>query len=87
MEYSSQKELFEDLKPAFSVKRRLLSNNGLDYIQVEDIWNYLKITKWRYDYGLTISEMVDDIIHVDEKDIDKYLKDKLAKEKKELFLD
>ncbi len=74
MEYTSQKELFDSLKPAFAVKLRLIGND-YDYITKSDIWNYLKINKWRMDVGLTIAEMVDDIILVDIDKVDRFVKD------------
>ena len=60
----------------------LISTVGFDNDDVEtiknidkiDIWNYLKISKWKNSINLTISEMVNDIIHADNKDIDIYLK-------------
>ena len=42
-----------------------LNNKDYDYITRTDIWNYLKINKWCKDVGLTIADMVDDIIMVD----------------------
>ncbi len=39
-----------------------------------DIWNYLKLNKWRYDQNLTISEMVNDIIDVDIIKVDTFIK-------------
>ncbi len=75
-EYSSLKELYLRLKPAFSVKQRLNSQK-YPYIKNEDIWNYLSINKWKTANDLSISEMVDDIIHVDITNVDNYLKEKL----------
>lgn len=73
-EYRSQKELYLSLIPALNVKLRLLKNSDYANINKIDIWNYLKISKWRNSVDLTISEMVNDIIHADNKDIDIYLK-------------
>ena len=73
-EYKNQKELFDSLKPAFNVKLRLIKKD-YDYITKNDIWNYLKINKWCKDVGLTISEMVDDIIMVDIDKVDRFLKE------------
>ena len=56
--------LFNSLRPAFLVKIRLMKKKKLDYIKMEDIWNYLRMNKWREKKELTISEMVSDIIHV-----------------------
>jgi len=79
-EYKSQKELYQNLIPAMNVKLRLLKNNDYNDISKEDIWNYLKVTKWRYDIDLNLSDMVNDIIHTDNLDIVNYYK----KNKKEL---
>lgn len=73
-EYKSQKELYLSLIPALNVKLRLLKNSDYKNIDKIDIWNYLKISKWKNSINLTISEMVNDIIHADNKDIDIYLK-------------
>ena len=84
-EYKSQKELYLALVPALNVKMRIIKSSEYSYIKKEDIWNYLRTNKWCKDIDLCISEMVDDIINVEEKLIDKYLKDKLNKEEKEIL--
>ena len=84
-EYKSQKELYLALVPALNVKMRIIRNSEYNYIKKEDIWNYLRTNKWCKDINLCISEMVNDIINVEEKLIDKYLKDKLNKEEKEIL--
>ena len=82
-EYTNIKELFEDLKPAFNVKLRLIKKD-YDYITRNDIWNYLKINKWCKDVNLTISEMVDDIIMVDIDKVDRFLKEYIKKQERQL---
>ena len=77
-EYKSMRELFNSLKPAFDVKLRLI-NKDYDYITRTDIWNYLKINQWCKDVNLSISEMVDDIMMVDIYKVDRFLKDHLKK--------
>lgn len=81
--YTNIKELFEDLKPAFNVKLRLIKKD-YDYITRNDIWNYLKINKWCKDVNLTISEMVDDIIMVDIDKVDRFLKEYIKKQERQL---
>ena len=73
-EYKSQKELYKSLIPALNVKMRLLKKNNYNDITNKDIWNYLKNNKWINSINLTISEMVNDIIHADNKEIDIYRK-------------
>lgn len=79
MDYSSEKELFNDLKGALKVKFRMIKEK-YDYISMLDIWNYLKLNKWRYDQNLTISEMVNDIIDVDIIKVDTFIKSQNKKE-------
>jgi hypothetical protein len=85
-EYSSQEDLYKGLIPAINVKLKLLKDSEYNYITKEDIWNYLKETKWIISTNLTLGEMVNDIIHLDNKDIDIYLKNKLKNEKKEIIV-
>ena len=73
-EFSSQKELYQSLQPAFNVKLRLLKKNNYKHITKKDIWNYLKNNKWCKSINLTLADMVNDIIHADNKDIDIYIK-------------
>ena len=73
-EYKNQKELYKNLIPALNVKLRLLKKSNYNDITKKDIWNYLKNNKWINSINLTISEMVNDIIHADNKEIDIYVK-------------
>ncbi len=71
MEYNSQKELYIALLPVFNVKRRLSSITKYPNTKNSDIWQYLVDNKWRHSIGLTISDMVNDIIMVDMNDVNK----------------
>ena len=72
MEYTSLKELYLNLLPVFNVKQRLISFSKYTGILNKDIWEYLTINKWKKSVGLTISDMINDIIIVDEDDIYKF---------------
>lgn len=72
MEYKSQKDLYMNLVPALNVKLKLLKRNNYKDITKEDIWNYLKINKWQYAVDLTLADMVQDIIHTDNIEINDY---------------
>ena len=77
MEYKTQKELYLNLVPALNVKMKSLKRDNYKDITKEDIWNYLKDTKWKFSIDLTLSDMVNDIIKTDNIDIKNYkLKDK-----------
>ena len=71
-EYKSQKELYLNLIPALNVKLKSLRRNNFKDITREDIWNYLKINKWQYSVDLTLADMVNDIIHTDNMEINDY---------------
>lgn len=74
IEFNSIKELYERLLPALKTKVTELKRNDLDYIKVEDIWNYLKETKWKSANNLLLYQMVDDILKLDNSEIDEYVK-------------
>ena len=67
IEFNSVKELYERLKPALTTKVTELKRNDLDYIKIEDIWNYLKDSKWSKANNLLLYQMVDDILNLDNK--------------------
>jgi len=73
MEYMNQKELYIALAPAFMVKKRLSTITKYTYITNNDIWKYLAVNKWKNSIGLTIADMVNDIILVDLTDIDHFI--------------
>ncbi len=64
MEYTSQRDLYLALLPAFRVKKRLLSITEYN-IDNKDIWIYLTNNKWKDSSNLTISEVVNDIITIE----------------------
>lgn len=67
--FSTQEELYRRLYPALSAKKREFSKNNIRTIREEDIWDYLKRTKWNYSNGLSLSIMVDDILSVESEEI------------------
>lgn len=79
IEFNNVKELYERLKPALNTKVTELKRNDLDYIKIEDIWNYLKDTKWVAANNLLLYQMVDDILNLDNNEIDEYVKSEIRK--------
>ena len=65
MEYSNQLELYKKLVPVFKVKERLIKATNNNEININDLWRYLAINKWKYSTNLTISDIVNDIIIID----------------------
>ena len=79
IEFNSIKELYERLLPALNTKIAELNRYDLDYIKKEDIWNYLKVSKWEKATDLKLYQMVDDILNLDNDKIDSYVKEEIRK--------
>ena len=79
IEFNSVKELYDRLKPALTTKVTELKRNDLDYIKIEDIWNYLKDSKWSKANNLLLYQMVNDILNLDNNEIDEYVKGEIRK--------
>lgn len=71
-------ELFKRLTPALNCKVRELNRKNINYIKKEDIWNYLLKTKWEKVKGLDLSQMVDDILNLDNDLLEKFINEKLS---------
>ena len=76
--FNSLNELYNRLVPAMETKVNELKLNGVNYISVEDIWNYLKNNKWNKSRDLTLSECVDDILNTSDLEYKKYIKNKMS---------
>ena len=79
IEFNNIKELYDRVTPALNAKVTELKRNDLDYIKKDDIWNYLKITKWSKANNLLLYQMVDDILNLDNYKIDEYVKEEIRK--------
>ena len=84
-EFTSLEELYNRLKPALETKRIQMQRNGFNYIRIEDIWNYLKEIKWKKARDLSLYEMVDDVLNIDDIVIDSYLRSKMNLKNRELY--
>ena len=73
-EFSNVSELYSRLIPALNTKVLELKRNNISYIKKEDIWNYLKIKKWKNANNLLLHQMVDDILNVDSCLLEDYVK-------------
>ena len=86
-EFSSQEELYQRVTPALHAKEQEIHRLGFPYINDIDIWNYLIETKWKVSHDLMLSDIVDDILHVDLKKLDEYLKGKISKTRRTQYFD
>ena len=84
-EFSSKEELFQRVKPALNAKVGELHRFGYTYINQMDVWNYLIENIWIKSKDLMLSDIVNDILHTDNKKIDAYLKSKITDERSQYF--
>ena len=77
IKFNSLEELYKRLIPAMETKVNELKRNGIRYISIDDIWNYLKINKWSKSKNLTLSKCVDDILNTSDLEYRKYIKNKM----------
>ena len=72
-------ELYKRVCPALKSKVKELKKNKIDYIKEVDIWNYLVESRWRNTNGLVLSDIVDDILNTNNKEIEDYVKAQMKK--------
>ena len=58
-------DLYKRLVPALNSKIKELEKIGENSIKKEDLWNFLIKSKWTSVNSLSLSEMVDDILNMD----------------------
>jgi len=78
--FSSIKELYNRLLPALKSKKKSLKNDGYINIQEKDIWEYMYLNKWKDETGITLADMVSDILHEDNKILNSYYQKKVLEE-------
>ena len=82
--FSSISELYDRVKPALKSKALELKKLKMDYIKEVDIWNCLVELRWKNEKGLVLADIVDDILNIDNKIIDNYVKGKIKKVKNDV---
>lgn len=87
IEFNSVEELYKRVRPALTSKVREFRREKIEFVKEEDIWNYLIETKWRNGSGLELYHLVDDILNTDNKDIEKYVVNKMRDFKREVNLE
>lgn len=74
LEFKNLDELYSRIKPALYSKVEELKRKSIYYIKEEDIWNYLSRSSWRKSNSLSLSNMVSDILNLNDDDIKEYIK-------------
>ena len=87
IEFNNIKELYDRVYPALKSKVKELKKNKITYIKEVDVWNCLTHLKWKSTKGLLLSDIVDDILNIDNSIIENYVKEEIKKTKKEANLD
>lgn len=68
------------IKPALYAKKQELAKEGYFYIKEIHIWNYLITTKWKDAHDLMLSDIVNDVLKVENQKIDMFVKEQLSKQ-------
>ncbi len=71
--FKTIEDLYKRLKPALYSKVVELKRNGLDYIKEEDIFNYLLESSWSKKDNLSIAELTNEILYLDNNLITNYV--------------
>ncbi len=87
VEFESLEELYRRIKPALNTKKEEMKRNGYPYVKEEDIWNYLKEIKWIHSKNLSLYQMVNDVLNVEDSIIDRYIKEKLNMRNRTVYFD
>lgn len=77
IKFNSLNDLKKRLIPAMETKVNELKRNNIKYINVEDIWDYLRFNKWNKSRDLTLSKCVDDILNTSDIEYKKYIQNKM----------
>ena len=64
-EFQSISELYQRVLPALRTRVNMLREEGIYNVKEEDIWKLL-MDKWKRGKGLTLFDIVDDILRLDE---------------------
>lgn len=81
--FNTLTELYIRVEPALDCKINEIKRTGINYINKEDIWNYLKINVWNYKNNLTLEQMVDNILNISIDKIDHYVKKEMKNYKRD----
>lgn len=72
-DFQSIEELYYRVRPALHAKEIEFHRLGYSFVKAIDIWNYLILRKWKKAKGLMLSDIVDDIMNLDCKEVQVYM--------------
>ena len=79
--FNSQEELFDRIKPALRSKKKMLFKKGAKNITEDDIWDFMINNVWINASGLELCDMVDKILHAEDALIIEYYHNKYLADK------
>lgn len=71
IEFKNLEELKKRIMPAIQTKQKEL-NKKYKIVTQDDIWNYLIKTKWKKSTNLTLYDIVNDILNLNNEEIKEY---------------
>lgn len=71
IEFKNLDELKKRIMPAIQTKQKEL-NKKYKIVTQDDIWNYLIKTKWKKSTNLTLYDIVNDILNLNNEEIKEY---------------
>ena len=77
IKFNSLQELYNRIKPALNTKRHELIDRGYTYVKNKDIWNYLTNHYWTNSAYLTLGEMVNDILNMNNDAFIQYINNEI----------
>ena len=72
IEFNNLKELKDRITPALNTKLKELKKNNYNISTIEDIWNYLIEKKWKTAQNLTLYDIINDVLNINNEDIEEY---------------
>jgi tyrosyl-tRNA synthetase len=76
IKFKSITDLYRRLLPALNTKKNNINRTYKSNIMELDIWNYLKNNIWVSSKNLSLNDMVDDILNIDNEDVYNYYKER-----------
>lgn len=71
--FGTLKDLYERVLPALRSKVKELKNNRFSFVTEKDVWDCLRKNKWNGESDLTLYDIVNDILFLEEKEILNYM--------------
>ena len=65
--------------PALNSKVKEMRLKGINYVNSDDIWEYLRLFKWSNSSNLNLATIVDDILNTDYNKFNRFVLDRLGK--------